>query len=248
MRLPTVLVAATVASAAAAAPQSVQIRSGPAGVALLELYTSEGCSSCPPGEKWFSALTDSPDLWRDLVPVAFHVDYWDHLGWPDPLASHRNTERQRRYAAEWHANSIYTPGFVLAGREWRIGRRSVADIKPGPDAGTLSATGKIPGKLAVEFDSVATGPWVANAAILGSGIEMDVLRGENKGRHLLHDFAVLEWHTTQTDANGRASFDFAALPTDHGAKRLAVVVWIERAESPVPLQAAGGWMEKTVEN
>src|ERR1043166_1377606 len=64
---------------------------------LIELYTSEGCSSCPPAEAWLSKLKTEAGLWKDFVPVAFHVDYWDHLGWRDRFASAVFTERQRAY-------------------------------------------------------------------------------------------------------------------------------------------------------
>src|SRR5947207_690518 len=88
-------------------------------VALLELFTSEGCSSCPPAETWLSGLRSSAGLWKEFVPVAFHVDYWDYLGWRDPWASAGFSDRQRAYAALWHSDSTYTPGFVLNGKEWR---------------------------------------------------------------------------------------------------------------------------------
>jgi hypothetical protein len=73
----------------------LSVQSGPARAHLLELYTSEGCSSCPPAEQWFSTLKQSPRLWKEIVPVAFHVNYWDQLGWKDKLASPANTARQR---------------------------------------------------------------------------------------------------------------------------------------------------------
>src|SRR5262245_15218825 len=87
--------------------------------ALLELYTSEGCSSCPSAETWLSRLKDSPGLWKDYVPVALHVDYWDYLGWRDRWGSKAFSDRQRTYAQLWQSDSIYTPGFVLNGKEWR---------------------------------------------------------------------------------------------------------------------------------
>src|SRR6266853_4246963 len=86
---------------------------------LLELFTSEGCSSCPPAEAWLSKLKGAPGLWSDFVPVAFHVDYWDHLGWRDKWASGQFSDRQRDYAQAWGSDSVYTPGFVLNGKEWR---------------------------------------------------------------------------------------------------------------------------------
>lgn len=102
-----------------AAAGEITIESPATRVHLVELFTSEGCSSCPPADDWLRGLKTERGLWREFVPVAFHVDYWDNLGWPDRLASPRFTERQRAYAAAWRANTVYTPGFVLDGREWR---------------------------------------------------------------------------------------------------------------------------------
>ncbi|MDQ3115241.1 MAG: DUF1223 domain-containing protein [Verrucomicrobiota bacterium] len=73
---------------------------------LLELFTSEGCSSCPPAEAWLSKLKDDPGLWRDFVPLAFHVDYWDRLGWRDPFASKVWTSRQYEYSARWKSSNV----------------------------------------------------------------------------------------------------------------------------------------------
>ena len=99
--------------------------------ALLELYTSEGCSSCPPAEAWLSRIRDSPGLWKEFVPVAFHVDYWDRLGWADRWATIEHSERQRAYAKSWRKDSVYTPGFVLNGSEWRDWP-SNRDLPPAP--------------------------------------------------------------------------------------------------------------------
>src|ERR1043166_1476275 len=93
-------------------------QSGPQRVHLIELFTSQGCSSCPSAEAWFSKLKAEPGLWKDFVPLAFHVDYWDRLGWGDPFASKEWTARQYQYSANWKSESVYTPGFVLNGREW----------------------------------------------------------------------------------------------------------------------------------
>ncbi len=95
-----------------ASPQAAELSftSGPGNVHLLELFTSEGCSSCPPAEAWLSKLKDDPRLWRDFVPLAFHVDYWDGLGWRDPFASKVWTARQYQYSARWKSSTVYTPG------------------------------------------------------------------------------------------------------------------------------------------
>src|SRR6266513_5976808 len=98
---------------------SFQFQSDATQTSLLELYTSEGCSSCPPAEAWLSRLKESPKIWKNFVPVAFHVDYWDRLGWKDSFATRAYSERQRDYAGQWRSDSVYTPGFVLDGKEWR---------------------------------------------------------------------------------------------------------------------------------
>src|ERR1700758_1185011 len=85
--------------------------SGVVQTTLIELFTSEGCSSCPRAEKWLSGLKSNPDLWKRTIPVAFHVDYWDHLGWRDRFSKLEFTERQQYYAAAWRNDSVYTPGF-----------------------------------------------------------------------------------------------------------------------------------------
>src|SRR6201987_4807354 len=101
------------------AQATVRFESGPAQVSLLELYTSEGCSSCPPAERWMARLKDSADLWTGFAPVVFHVDYWDSLGWKAPWSSTAFADRERAYAQVWGSDTIYTPCYVLDGREWR---------------------------------------------------------------------------------------------------------------------------------
>ena len=86
---------------------------------LIELFTSEGCSSCPPADLWISGLKNNEGLWTEYVPLAFHVDYWDWIGWKDRFASAAHTNRQRRYEQTRQVGSVYTPGFVVAGEEWR---------------------------------------------------------------------------------------------------------------------------------
>src|SRR5260370_670544 len=93
----------------------VTFQSATERTALLELYTSEGCSSCPPAEAWLSGLKKSPGLWKDFVPLAFHVDYWDYLGWRDPWAERGFSDRQRAYAENWHNENVYTPAFAPEG-------------------------------------------------------------------------------------------------------------------------------------
>ena len=160
---------------------------------LLELYTSEGCSSCPPAEAWLSRLKESPGLWKDFVPVAFHVDYWDHLGWRDPWATKAFSERQRLYAQSWRSDSVYTPGFVLAGKEWRAWSRS-KDGPPasGTKAGVLRVSSEDQSHWQVSFNPGPhrQGSYEVRAALMAGNLFSDVKAGENRGRRLNHDFVV----------------------------------------------------------
>ena len=88
-------------------------------VSLLELYTSEGCSSCPLADRWVSSLKDDPKLWKEFIPLSFHVDYWDYIGWKDRFASPAYSRRQKQYAQQGAVSTVYTPGFLNNGQEWR---------------------------------------------------------------------------------------------------------------------------------
>lgn len=222
------------------------LRSGPRQTALLELFTSEGCSSCPPAEKWLGGFADKPELWREFVPVAWHVDYWDGLGWPDRFASKANTLRQQDYSAAWRSQSIYTPGFVLNGAEWRGWNRAVDFGKAArPDAGLLEVKGAATNRFVVTFapSPAGTGQFDATVAWLGSNLVSDVKRGENAGRKLRHDFVVLRTVTGKLKPNG-GDFGITVslpLPDERDSERLALAAWVTRRQEQVPVQAVGGW-------
>src|SRR5271168_563615 len=178
--------------AANAAP--IQFQTSERQVAMIELYTSEGCSSCPPAESWLSGLKDAPGLWSEFVPVAFHVDYWDYLGWRDKWSSKEYSDRQRDYAAAWGSDNIYTPELVLNGKEWHnwFGLRGAPGLS-GTKAGILKVTSEDTHHWQVNFVPAAGGAtgYEINAALLVSGLGSDVKAGENSGRRLNHDFAVI---------------------------------------------------------
>src|ERR1700752_3234811 len=172
----------------------IQFQSLERQTALLELYTSEGCSSCPPAEAWLSKLKTAPGLWSEFVPVAFHVDYWNNLGWRDKLSSEQFSDRQRRYASAWSAEDIYTPEFVLNGREWRnwVGFRGVPSDSAAK-AGALRVNSTDGKHWQADFVPAEHGmaDYEVTAAVLVSELVSEVTAGENSGRHLNHDFAVL---------------------------------------------------------
>jgi hypothetical protein len=202
------------------------------------LYTSEGCSSCPPAEERLSALEHDPGVWKVFVPVSFHVDYWDNLGWPDRFASPAFTRRQYAYASEWGGDSVYTPEFVLDGREFR-GNEIPASSAPGGD---LTATLDSARTLTVAYRPVSTNPgtaWEAHVAMLGMGLDTNVRGGENGGRHLRHDFVALSLFSLPL--RGAANAAGVALPAPKEGEK-AIAIWVTQAGQPSPIQAAGGWL------
>ena len=215
--------------------------------ALLELFTSEGCSSCPPAETLLANLKASPGLWHDFVPVAFHVDYWDHLGWRDPWSAREFSDRQRAYAAAWANNSVYTPGFVLNGKECRDWSRLTDVFKStGAPAGTLKVSSVDRDHWQVWFTPLAPGRenYEVHAALLASGLTSDVKAGENRGRRLSHDFVVTALTKTPLKTYRDAAWGQVVLnKTGKGqAGRLALAVWVTRPGRVEPLQAVGGWL------
>jgi hypothetical protein len=204
--------------------------SGPERTHLLELFTSEGCSSCPSAEAWLSKLKAEPRLWKDFVPIAFHVDYWDRLGWPDPFAAKEWTARQYQYSAVWKSDSVYTPGFVLDGREWR--ERSVP-VSSSDKPGVL--------KVSITNDKVSAAFNVAknvdlHVATLGFDLSTKVTAGENNGRNLHQDFVVLSLKNEKM-VDGKAEVHLTLDP-----RASAIAAWITAPNQLEPIQAVGGWL------
>lgn len=217
--------------------------------ALIELYTSEGCSSCPPAEAWLSRLKESPGLWKDFVPLAFHVDYWDYLGWRDPWANKSFSDRQRAYAKQWRSDSIYTPGFVLDGREWRAWSGRKDGLKSvGVDAGMLTVTALATNRWQVRFAPAnpSGAGYEVHAALLAVGLSSNVKTGENQGRRLSHDFVVLTLAKASLVRSGDAAQGEFVLTQPRAAveSNLALAVWITPVGRLEPLQATGGWLAR----
>lgn len=220
-------------------------RSGPERVSLVELYTSEGCSSCPPAEGFLNALAHTNGLWTRYVPVAFHVDYWDKLGWPDPFAQPAFTQRQRAHASAQGANGVYTPNFVVDGREWRGYFHRSGLPQPEGNAGVLTARPGEDGRtVTVTYESEARGPLVAQVAVLGFGETSKVRRGENSGRTLHHDFVALATASAAFDAQGGTRSATVPLGDLPASGRVGLAIWVTREGSLEPLQAAGGYVTR----
>lgn len=167
--------------------------SGEQRVVLVELFTSEGCSSCPPADRWLSQLKTDPGLWKDYVPVAFHVDYWDYIGWEDRFARPEYGDRQRRHAQAGGAPAVYTPGVFRQARDWQGWRGGQPPQGDESEAGVLRLI--VEGdSVQIHFDDSQSEPRGLNVhlAILGMNLETSVRAGENGGRLLRHDFVALD--------------------------------------------------------
>jgi len=233
---------------AADAPLAFRFESSAALISLLEVYTSEGCSSCPPADAWLSSLRRSPRLWKEFVPLDFHVDYWDHLGWRDPWGARQFSDRQQAWAQSWGARLTYTPGFVLNGKEWRDWRAQKAGPPPSHETpGLLAVRSVASNRCQVVFTPAAASTAPAcefHAALLAGGLSSDVKAGENRGRHLAHDFVVLNLREGALSRRAESfTGDFDLSPPAHGINDLALAVWVTPAGKWVPLQAVGGWLK-----
>ncbi|HEX6704467.1 MAG TPA: DUF1223 domain-containing protein [Albitalea sp.] len=229
--------AAAMLGAQALAAPACTARSGPTMAPVIELYTSEGCNSCPPADRWLSALKDR----ADVVGLAFHVDYWDRLGWKDRFARPGFTQRQSEQQAVNGARFSYTPQVVLDGhdrKDWpRIALGAVRPAAPvqieltrEADAVVARVTplGQAPRQLAAYW------------AVTEFGHRTAVKAGENEGVTLEHDFVVTDYRreaawAAATGATRSLSFAPGA-PSDASRMRKVNLVVVD-ASTGRPVQA-----------
>ena len=198
---------------------------------------------------WLGQLKADPGLWTSFVPVTFHVDYWDNLGWRDRFAAAKFTARQRGYAVEWGGDSLYTSAFAVNGREWRgwFGGRKFSTANK-ENVGILTAETKDAHRFAIKFERQqnSDAQWQAHLALLGCEISSRIGAGENNGRNLRHDFVVLEERSAPMKSKEKVAtaeivLDSAS-PADVPQK--AIAIWVARPDQPLPVQATGGWLFK----
>lgn len=221
-----------------AATAECVVRSGSSTAALVELYTSEGCSSCPPADRWLSRIGALPA--SKVVPIAFHVTYWDYIGWRDAFASERHTARQRERASAAGARYVYTPQVVVGGRDFREWHRqgafelAVEKINATPARAQIELRVRPEGgKLHVDAGaSLQPGVAARNLALVvaatQSALSSRVTAGENKGEHLRHDFVVRDFVESRTSMKASATL---------AHRDAAVVAFVQDLETGAILQA-----------
>ncbi|MFK8021210.1 MAG: DUF1223 domain-containing protein [Pseudomonadales bacterium] len=228
-------------------PSTPQIfKSSVEQTSLLELYTSQGCYSCPPAENWLNALINSDSLWQKVIPVALHVDYWDYLGWKDPYGEKRNQERHYAYKNQGHTRAIYTPEMILNGTDYTIWRKGeLPDFNTGNNVGELELSRTENGiKLFFNSQDKDTKVLRANVALLGFGIETSIKAGENAGKILKHEFVALAQDSKVAHPVGQLYlWQFPDIESGHARARSALIAWLDTEDNNQPIQAVGGWID-----
>ena len=221
-------------------------KSGNKSVPLLELYTSEGCSSCPPADKWLSQLKPNPDT---LIPLAFHVDYWDYIGWKDRFSKSEYSDRQRKTAAFGGASFVYTPQFVLNGRDFKGWDSSrISDV--------IEQQQKLASRANLSLDTVTeqdgsitlkTNAEAVNSkdvkhadvfiALYENKLISQVKAGENSGHELKHDYVVRElFGAYQLNSKNRFNKNFTLKP-EWKSKDAGAVIFVQDSANGEILQS-----------
>jgi hypothetical protein len=217
-----------------------EFNSGVNKVPLLELYSTQSCSSCPAAQEIINSYKSHPELYKKFIPIVFHVDYWDYLGWKDPYSKKIFSQRQRSYASEWDSSRVYTPMFVLNGKEHR--KRDLDLITPTQKVGILKVSDKEK-VVTIAFKPINQNikPAYINIALLGRDIKTKVRSGENGGKTLAHEFLVLK-HKRKLikikDGKVNLKLQHSFLEDFDGYKK-SFAVWIEDDHKRV-IQSVGG--------
>ncbi len=221
-------------------------KSGAYTVPLLELYTSEGCSSCPPADNWLSGLKSDTNK---FTPLAFHVDYWDYIGWKDRFAKTEYSDRQRKMAAFGGLGFVYTPQFVMNGRDFRSWGDSQLNH-------VVESSKKLVSRANLGLDMVAEADGaitlVASAqtvkpadgknsdvfvALYENNLVSQVKAGENSGRELKHDYVVREFFGAYPMGNlGEFSKKFT-LSAEWKKRNAGAVIFIQNNQTGEILQS-----------
>ena len=216
-------------------------------VSLLELYTSEGCSSCPPADEFLSGLQHSGVTNNQLIPLAFHVTYWDFIGWKDPYATSAHDDKQRKTAQLDKNKTIYTPQFVLNGSDYRDYENFSSNVRKvilqlSKVALTLNATNsdaQTKVDLATELLENEVGDVAYYVVLYENKLVSDIKDGENNGKTLHHDYVVRKIHGPfiQNKSNKSASFQqVIQFESDWKRQDLGLVAYAQSQKTGMVLQ------------
>jgi hypothetical protein len=222
---------------------------------LVELFTAEGCSSCPPADAVLARLVqEQPVAGAEIIALGFHVDYWDELGWRDRFASPLYTARQNRYASVWQQARIYTPqmvvdgGVELIGSDWNGAGRAIGTAAAAPKLGVTLATdasasardGRVALRIDVQPSVAVSGKADVFLALTEDGLVSDVLRGENEAKRLSHVAVVRSLDRVGAANPGQAFATTRTVSIGRGwsRERVKAVVFVQDTKSRRVLGAA----------
>lgn len=235
-RLSTPHLSLALAAALLAAPAAAQ----EATPVVVELYTSQGCSSCPPADAFFGELAKQPGI----IALGFHVDYWNYLGWADPFANKKFTYRQKEYAMTFRQTGVYTPQIVINARRGEVGsdKRAVTaaiaearKVKPAASV-LLEKLGGTRLRATVSAAAEAKGAdiWVA---LFDRRVTTKILRGENEGKTLANHHVVREWRKLGEFSGEKMELALTAAG-EKGEKRGGAAVIVQQPKAGAILGAA----------
>lgn len=220
-------------------------RSGPQKNVLIELYTSEGCSSCPPADRWLSTLVPTSSQ-PQIVPINFHINYWDDIGWKDAYADPRFSARQRALAVAAHRPNVYTPQVILDGRDFPQWRGSavtpaIRAISEQPARATMQieqqvTTGMIEARVRVNLDRGITGTPTLFVAVTENDLSSRVTAGENRGAYLRHQHVARDLAAFPLRGSTEVPVRFELKP-DWRQANIRVVAFVQNEATGEVLQA-----------
>ena len=238
------------AAAVAAAQSHASLTQTPVIPVIVELFTSEGCSSCPPADNLLSLLEKrQPFPGVEVIPLSEHVDYWNQLGWADRFATPMFTARQEDYGRVFNLESVYTPQIVVNGQAQVSGadggaaQREIMKAAQGPKA-TVQLSLRGADVLSLKIGSLPPGTRQADIllALTESEIESDVRRGENRGHTLRHTGVVRSLSSVAvldtTQAGGYSAAALLTLKPEWRRENLKVVVFVQERSTRKILGAA----------
>jgi hypothetical protein len=204
---------------------------------VVELFTSQGCSTCPPADALITALAHDESLRGRVIPLAYHVDYWDRLGWRDPFSSPLWSQRQMIYVRQMRLASAYTPQVVVAGQHQftgshadALGQSIVAASRVRP-AGTIAAEAKRDGSsIVTTVHGIAPPDSDLIVVLVEYDVATSVTAGENQGRRIVNDAIVRSL--------SRVSPGRTTLKADPAWQHLAVVAFVQDRETLAITNAA----------
>ena len=202
-----------------------------AGFAVVELFTSEGCSSCPPADEL--AIELSKEYKSKVYFLGYHVDYWNHIGWKDKFSKAEYTHRQWQYARVFNLNSIYTPQVVVNGKKELLGsdkgllRKTITDeLKIKSDAEIQLSAKHIEKDISVFYKTSVSDKYILQIALVQLYAETPVKRGENKGRYLKHTNVIRDIQSIGINKKGEGQLQFK-IPDGLTATEIKLVAFIQ---------------------